>query len=99
MLRASKRRSARRSPQALAAPASAAPPSAKTQSQTAAKRPAVDPKAVAALERMGEFLRKQQSLEVKGETVTDEVLPSGQKVQYGASVDARVHRPNRLRVD
>ena len=61
--------------------------------------PAVDPGAVAALERMGAFLREQQSFEIKGETLTDDVLESGQKVQLPASIDLKVRRPDRLRAD
>jgi hypothetical protein len=60
---------------------------------------AVDPGAVAALERMGAFLRAQQSFEIKGETLTDDVLESGQKVQLPASIDLKVRRPDRLRAD
>jgi hypothetical protein len=59
----------------------------------------VDPQAFAALEKMGAFLRAQASLSVRGETTTDEVHPSGQKVQYGGVVELRVRRPDRMRAD
>jgi hypothetical protein len=61
--------------------------------------PAVDPAAVAALERMGAFLRQQRRFEIKGQTLTDDVLESGQKVQLSASVDLKVRRPDRLRAE
>jgi hypothetical protein len=59
-------------------------------------RPAVDPDAMAALERMGAFLRAQQQFHAMGETSTDEVLPNDQKVQHDGVVDLKVRRPNRL---
>lgn len=72
---------------ALAAPAT--PP----------KKPAVDPAAIAALERMAAFLRGQQDFEVSSDTTTDEVSRNDQKVQVGATVSLKVRRPNRLRVE
>lgn len=65
----------------------------------APKKPSVDPAAIAALEKMSAFLRAQQSFEVTSEMTTDDALPSGQKVQYGGSVELKVRRPSRLRVD
>jgi hypothetical protein len=73
-----------------AAPASAKPGPAK---------PAVDPDAISALQKMGEVLRNQQNFSVQARTTTDDVLPSGQKVQYGGTVDVKVRRPDRLRMD
>jgi hypothetical protein len=66
--------------------------------QPPASPPAIDPAAIAALSRMGEFLRKHNSMEVKAETRTDEVLESGQKVQITAQMDLKVRRPDRLRL-
>jgi hypothetical protein len=65
----------------------------------AAGDPVVDPTVMAALARMGAFLRAQGSLVVQAETTTDEVLLSGQNIQLGASIDLRVRRPDRLRAD
>jgi hypothetical protein len=75
-----------------------ASPGARAQTAPPPK-PAVDPVAVAALQRMGSFLRAQQVMQVRSETTTDDVLGSGQKVEYGGTVDMKVRRPNRLRVD
>ena len=61
--------------------------------------PAVDPDAVSALHKMGEFLRKQQMFAVQARMTTDDLLPSGQKVQFGGTVDLKVRRPDRLRMD
>src|SRR3954452_3582930 len=63
------------------------------------KTPAVDPQAIAALEAMGSFLRGQTAMAVIAETTTDDVLPSGQKVQYAGRADLRVRRPDRFRAD
>jgi hypothetical protein len=65
----------------------------------APKKPAVDPDAIAALRKMGAFLRTQESMEVQSETTTDDVLPSGQKVQFGGTVDLKARRPDRLSVN
>ncbi|HYH40647.1 MAG TPA: DUF2092 domain-containing protein [Burkholderiales bacterium] len=61
--------------------------------------PAVAPEATAALERMGAHLRTLKAFEVRAATTRDELLDSGQKVQFGGSVDLKVRRPNRLRAD
>ena len=67
--------------------------------KAAAPPPAVDPDAVSALQKMGEFLRKQQMFAVQARMTTDDALKSGQKVQYGANVDLKIRRPNHLRMD
>jgi hypothetical protein len=61
--------------------------------------PAVDPDAISALQKMGEFLRKQQMFSVQSRMTTDDQLKSGQKVQFGGTVDMKVRRPDRLRMD
>jgi hypothetical protein len=62
-------------------------------------KPAVDPDAIAALHKMGEFLRNQQNFSVQARTTTDDLLRSGQKVQFGGTVDMKVRRPDRMRMD
>jgi hypothetical protein len=89
--------------QAPPAPAQAPPPPAQAPPPPAqappAPAPTIDQEAVAALNRMGAFLRQQRTLLIKAETTTDEVLASGQKIQLGETIDLRVRRPNRLRAD
>jgi len=65
----------------------------------AAPPPAVDADAVSALHKMGEFLRKQQMFAVQTRMTTDDLLKSGQKVQFGGTVDLKIRRPDRLRMD
>jgi hypothetical protein len=75
---------------------SAAPAS---HAKNGAAKPPIDPDAIAALQKMGEFLRNQQTFAVQSRATTDDVLPSGQKVQFSGTVDMRVRRPDRMRVD
>jgi hypothetical protein len=70
-----------------------------SQGKSAQAKPAVDPEAISALHKMGEFLRNQQAFSVQARQTTDDVLPSGQKVQYGGTVDMKIRRPDRLRMD
>jgi hypothetical protein len=59
----------------------------------------VSPDAISALQKMGEFLRNQQAFYVQARATTDDLLPSGQKVQFAGTVDLRVRRPDRMRMD
>lgn len=71
------------------------PPSARPT-----EAPAVAPEVIAALEKMGSFLRAQKAFTVRADTVVDEVLvDTGQKLQFSSVVDYYVRRPDRLRVD
>ena len=57
----------------------------------------IDPAAVAALERMGAYLRTLRSFEVKATTTDEDVLEDGQKVQYAGVATIVVQMPGRLR--
>jgi hypothetical protein len=70
-----------------------------SQGKSTPAKPAVDPEAISALRKMGEFLRNQQTFSVQARQTTDDVLASGQKVQYGGTVDLKIRRPDRLRMD
>ncbi|HXJ23919.1 MAG TPA: DUF2092 domain-containing protein [Polyangia bacterium] len=61
--------------------------------------PKVDPAAVAALDKMGAFLRAQRAFTVAAEVTTDDVLPSGQKVKYQGLAELKVRRPDRMRAE
>ena len=58
--------------------------------------PAVDPAVLTALEKMGAYLNTLQRFEVRSKNTIDEVLESGQKLQFAGSSHLRVQRPNRL---
>jgi hypothetical protein len=69
-------------------------------SESPAAEPAVAPEVIAALEKMGGFLREQKAFTIHADTVVDEVLvDTGQKLQFGTVVDYSVRLPNRLRAD
>ncbi|EXI79758.1 MAG: hypothetical protein AW10_02243 [Candidatus Accumulibacter appositus] len=72
---------------AVAAPAAPAAP------------PVIEPEAVAALKRSSEYLQTLKSFSIRVDASIDEVLDSGQKVQFGSLADISMVRPNRLRVD
>jgi hypothetical protein len=58
-----------------------------------------DAKAMDALAAMGKYLRTLKSFSVRADTVTDEVLTTGQKLQFAGSVDYLVQTPNRFRAE
>lgn len=60
------------------------------------EQPAIEPAALDALDKMGAHLRTLTSFEVQGEATIDEVLESGQKLQFASAVHLRVRRPDRL---
>ncbi|HVK50932.1 MAG TPA: DUF2092 domain-containing protein [Pseudoxanthomonas sp.] len=75
--------------------------SKKKGAPAAAAAPAsdVDPTALAALDRMGEALRKLQQFQLVSDASTDVVLDSGQKIALDGQVTYRVQRPNRMFVE
>ncbi len=56
----------------------------------------VDPDAVTALHRMGEYLRTLRSFEVSSTSDTDEVLEDGQRIQISSTATMHVQRPTSL---
>lgn len=69
------------------------------QDGTSAAAPAVDPDAVAALNKMGAALRATQNVNLHADVTTEEVLTTGQKLQFGGTVDIKAVRPTKLRLD
>ena len=59
----------------------------------------VNPGAIEALKNMGAYLRSLKSFTVRAESTTDEVLESGQKIQFASTVIVRARLPDRLRLD
>jgi hypothetical protein len=58
----------------------------------------VDADALAALDRMGTELRSHQIINVKSDVLTEDVLESGQKLQYAGTVETQARRPNAFRI-
>jgi hypothetical protein len=85
-----------------AADAAAAAPAAATAvaaPAAPAAPPVIEPEAAAALKRSSEYLQTLKSFSIRVDASIDEVLDSGQKVQFGSLADISVVKPNRLRVD
>lgn len=69
------------------------------QSSPAQKKADIDPSAMAALDKMGAYLRTLTTFQVKSAETTDDVLDNGQAVQSDRVVDILAVRPNRLFVE
>ena len=63
------------------------------------KPPAIDPEAMTALKKMGEYLRTLDIFQVKTKITKEEVLEDGQKVTFAGTIDLLANRPGQLRVD
>ena len=61
--------------------------------------PDIEPDAMAALSRMGAYLRTLTAFQVRAATTTDEVLDDGEKVQFDAVTDLLARVPNGLRAE
>lgn len=80
---------------AHAAPEQAgAPPPAATRAAAT-----VQPQAVAALEKMGRYLRGLQNFTVQGDSTFELVTEDGQKLQFPGTVQYKVRAPDRLQLD
>lgn len=79
----------------LALPFTLAASAASAQWTSSAEK---DPAAMAALERMGAALAKRMDVNVHADITAEDVLMSGQKLQYGGTVDILARRPQNLRL-
>jgi hypothetical protein len=60
---------------------------------------AIDPDAMAALNKMGAYLRTLKAFQVRADVSTDKVLDDGQAIEFSSKVDIVIARPNRMRVE
>jgi len=58
--------------------------------------PAIDPRAIAALNRMSNYLTTLKSFKIDSEVTRDEVVDSNMKIQRNSSNEIVVHKPDRL---
>jgi hypothetical protein len=58
--------------------------------------PVVGPRTDKLLRAMGDYLKTAKQFSFHAEITFDDMLPSGQKIQYSASNDIAVHRPDRV---
>ena len=70
-----------------------------TAQQATPPSAAVEPEAIAALDRMGAYLRTLRVFSLRSETTIDEVTDDGMKLQFGGTVTMQVQRPSGLRVE
>lgn len=61
--------------------------------------PRIEERAASILKDAGEYLASAESFSFRAHAFFDEVLPTGQKLQYVSTGDVFVRRPDRLRVD
>jgi hypothetical protein len=66
---------------------------------TAADTQRIDPDALAALKRMGDYLRTLNAFQVKADITTENVGNDGQKLQLMSTADMIAKRPDKLRVE
>ena len=57
-----------------------------------------DPRALAALERMGAALRAHQTVNVHADVTAEDALNTGEKLQYAGTVDIVARRPNAMKL-
>ena len=57
-----------------------------------------DADALAALDKMGVALRNLKFVSIKGDVTTEQVLVSGQKIQFAGTLDISAIRPDRLKM-
>ena len=65
----------------------------------AASAPQRDAKAIEALTAMGKYLRSLKACSLHAESATDEVLSTGQKIQFAGSLEYTVEFPSRMRAE
>ncbi|WP_132386268.1 DUF2092 domain-containing protein [Novosphingobium sp. PhB165] len=58
----------------------------------------IDPAAMAAVDKMSAALQALSSFHVRSDVTTEVVLVTGQKIQFGGTVDTFVRRPNAFRI-
>jgi hypothetical protein len=64
-----------------------------------AAKGAIEPGAMAALDRMGSFLRNLRAFQVQADISADDVLVDGEKVQFDSTANLIAQRPDRLRLE
>ena len=67
-------------------------------SNTATSASQIDPDAMAALDKMGAELRSHNNFDMKADITHEDVLGSGQKLQYAGTVEVEARRPDRFKI-
>ena len=66
---------------------------------TRAQGPEIEPEAKQILKRMTDYLGGLESFSLDTENMLEDVLVSGQKIQYDFTANVQIQRPNRVRVE
>jgi hypothetical protein len=84
----------------LALPNTAVPePNTAAAAPEAKPEPALDPAALATLNRMSEYLTSLPSMRFESEVEYDALQHDGQRIEFGSTRELAVRRPDRIRVD
>jgi hypothetical protein len=75
------------------------PAAAKEAAKQSARPPIVDARADALLRAMGDTLAEARQFSFQARIEQEEVLPTGQKIEYGGIQDVAVRRPDRAYVE
>src|SRR4051794_1707149 len=70
----------------------------KAQERSRASSPDIEPEAIAALNKMGGYLRTIKVSQIRAETSREEVLVDGQKILFSNVTELLAQSPNHLRV-
>ena len=68
-------------------------------SEVGAQKPAVDPEAVKVLRSMADYVSNLKQFSVSAQNVFEDVLDSGQRVDYDFTASMIISRPNNLRAE
>jgi hypothetical protein len=60
------------------------------------EKPVIDSRADKLLKAMGDYLKSSKQFSFHANITFDDLIPSGQKIQYASSSDIAVHRPDRV---
>src|SRR5437773_1117598 len=74
-------------------------PAAQSQEATRTAGSDIEPDAIAALNKMGAYLRTLKAFQIRAETHKEEVLVDGQKIQLASATDLLAQAPNQLRAE
>lgn len=74
-------------------------PSAPEASKNAPQAPVIAPQAERLLRAMGDYLKAAKEFSFRADIMYDHFLASGQKIQFTATSDVAIHRPDRISFD
>lgn len=78
-------------------PAQAQSPTTDSAGESAAEG-SIEPEALAAMDRMSAALQALPGFTLTSDVTTEKVLATGQKLQFGGTVDVALHRPDAFRI-